>query len=109
MEQNLAHYTIKELLGEGSFAWVYRAYDQKFEQDVALKVLKPKWLDDPQAIIRFKQEAKTVRKLHHSHIINVYDVGEVEGQVYLAQLLVEGETLASRLASSCRAMGMRGL
>ncbi len=98
MSQQLAHYQIKDTLGEGSFAWVYRAYDPKFEQDVALKVLKPIWMGDQQAVARFKQEARTTRKLRHPHIVDVYDVGEGEGQVYLTQLLVEGETLADRLA-----------
>lgn len=102
MPQQLAHYEIKELLGEGSFAWVYRAYDQKFEQDIALKLLKPIWLSDRQAIARFKQEAKTTRKLHHSNIVGVYDVGESDGQIYLTQLLVEGETLAQRLTNNGR-------
>lgn len=97
MQQQLAHYRIEKTLGEGSFAWVYRAYDEKFEQYVALKVLKTKWLDDPNAIARFKREARTIRKLRHPHIIDVYDVGELEGQVYLAQLLIDGETLAHRL------------
>lgn len=99
MPQQLSHYQIKELLGEGSFAWVYRAFDQKFEQDIALKLLKPIWLNDQQAIARFKQEAKTTRKLRHSHIIDVYDVGEIEGQIFLTQLLVEGKTLAQRLTN----------
>lgn len=98
MEQRLAHYQIGELLGEGSFAWVYRALDEKFERHVALKILKPIWLSDPQAIARFKQEAKTMAKLRHTHIVDVFDVGESEGQIYLSQLLVEGETLAERLA-----------
>jgi serine/threonine-protein kinase len=98
MQQQLGHYQIEDLLGEGSFAWVYRAYDQKFEQYVALKLLKPIWLGDPQAIARFKQEARTARKLRHPHIVDVYDVGDAGGQVYMTQLLVKGETLADRLA-----------
>lgn len=97
MEQ-IAQYQIKELLGEGSFAWVYRAFDQKFERYVALKLLKPIWLSDPQAVARFEQEAKTMAGLRHPNIIDVYDVGEVAGQIYLAQLLVQGESLATRLA-----------
>jgi serine/threonine-protein kinase len=100
MPQQLAHYQIEDMLGEGSFAWVYRAFDEKFERPVALKVLKPVWLSDPQAIARFKQEAKTMARLRHSHIVDVYDVGQAEGQIYLSQLLVEGETLADRLTTS---------
>ena len=95
--QQLAHYQIKNLLGQGTFASVYRAFDQKFEREVALKILKPVWLSDPEAVGRFKQEAKTMAKLRHPHIVDVYDVGESGGSIYLAQLLVEGETLAARL------------
>jgi serine/threonine protein kinase len=54
---------IEELLGEGSFAWVYRAHDQKFERYVALKLLKPIWFSAPQAVVRFEQEAKTMASL----------------------------------------------
>ncbi|MBN1219383.1 MAG: protein kinase [Anaerolineae bacterium] len=100
MQQQLAHYQIQGLLGEGTFASVYRALDQKFERHVALKVLKPVWLNDSQAVARFEQEAKTMANLRHPHIVDVYDVGEAEGYIYLAQLLVEGETLRSRLERS---------
>jgi glycine betaine/proline transport system substrate-binding protein len=95
--QQLAHYRIEELLGEGTFAWVYRAIDQKLERHVALKVLKPVWLNDPQALARFEREAKTMAQLHHPHIVQVYEVDRAEGQVYLAQFLVVGESLAARL------------
>jgi serine/threonine protein kinase len=97
MEQKLGRYTIEEPLGEGSFAWVYRAFDQKLRRYVALKVLKPMWLNDSSAMRRFEQEATTMANLHHPHIAEIYDVDETEGQVYLAQFLVEGETLAHRL------------
>jgi len=96
--EQVGHYQIERLLGEGTFAHVYRAVDQKLERAVALKLLKPFWLSDPQAIARFITEAKTMARLHHPHIVAVYDVDQAEGQVYMAQFLVEGETLAARLA-----------
>jgi serine/threonine protein kinase len=97
MEHQLAHYQIKDLLGEGTFASVYRAFDQKFEREVAIKILKPVWLSDPQAVKRFKREAKTMAQLRHPHIVDVYDVGEAGGQIYLSQFFVQGQTLATRL------------
>ena len=97
MEQKLGRYIIEDQLGEGSFAWVYRGYDEELERHVALKVLKPIWMSDPQAVARFKQEARTMAKLHHPNIAVVYEVGEAEGQVFLAQFLVNGNTLAARL------------
>ncbi len=98
MLNNLGKYRIEDLLGEGSFARVYRATDTDLDRAVALKVLKPAWLSDAQALNRFKQEAKTMARLHHPHIATIFEVGQVEGQVYLAQFLVEGESLAARLA-----------
>ncbi|MEM7346013.1 MAG: SUMF1/EgtB/PvdO family nonheme iron enzyme [Chloroflexota bacterium] len=95
--QQLEQYQIEVLLGEGTFAKVYRAFDQKLERAVALKILKPIWLEDQEAVGRFKAEAKTMARLRHPHIVDVYDVGEAQGQLYLAQLLVEGETLADRI------------
>jgi len=97
MPQQLGRYVVECLLGEGAFAWVYRATDADLGRAVALKVLKPAWLSDVQALNRFKQEARTMANLHHPNIAVIYEVGEADGQVYLAQLLVDGETLAARL------------
>jgi TRAP-type mannitol/chloroaromatic compound transport system substrate-binding protein len=97
MRKQLAHYRIENLLGESSFAWIYRTFDHKLEQYVALKLLKPIWLADAKAVTRFKREASIARKLHHPDIIDIYDVGEVDGQVYLTQLMIEGESLVRRL------------
>ncbi|MBN1219621.1 MAG: protein kinase [Anaerolineae bacterium] len=98
MSQQLAYYEIQELLGEGSFAWVYRAFDTRLDRPVALKILKPMWMSDRQAVQRLKQEAKTMAKMHHPNIIDVYDVGETESYLYVAQFLVEGENLAERIS-----------
>jgi len=97
MLNNLGKYQIEDLLGEGAFAWVYRATDADLGRAVALKVLKPAWLSDAQALSRFKQEARTMANLHHPNIAVIYEVGEADGQVYLAQFLVDGESLAARL------------
>ncbi len=97
MLDKLGKYQLEELLGEGAFAWVYRATDADLGRAVALKVLKPAWLNDAQALSRFKQEARTMANLHHPNIAVIYEVGEADGQVYLAQFLVDGESLAARL------------
>ncbi|MEM7346958.1 MAG: serine/threonine-protein kinase, partial [Chloroflexota bacterium] len=97
MQQQLDHYKIEALLGEGSFARVYRAFDQKLERYVALKILKSVWLDDSTATTRFKREAKIMSRLSHPHIVAIYNVGETQGQIYLAQYLVQGDTLANYL------------
>ncbi len=97
MQQKLGHYRIEDILGEGTFAEVYRAFDERLQRYVALKILKPFWLDDPKAVDNFKHEARTMARLHHPNIVVIHDVGETEGTVYLAQFLVEGETLAGQL------------
>ena len=97
MQDRIAHYRIEGLVGEGAFAWVYRAFDGRLERHVALKVLKPFWMSDPKAVARFQHEAKMMARLHHPHIVVIHEVGEEEGQVYLAEHLVEGESLAVRL------------
>jgi len=97
MFQQLAHYRIEAEIGEGAFATVYRAFDIRLERYVALKVLKPFWMADAHAVARFMQEARLMARLEHPHIVTIHDVGQVEGQVYLAQRLIEGESLAARL------------
>ena len=98
MTQQLGKYEIGEKLGEGSFARVYRARDVALNRDVALKILIPAWLADPTAVERFKEEAQTMARLERSaHIATIYEVGEANGQIFLAQLLLEGGTIADRL------------
>ena len=95
--QRLGKYIIEARLGEGSFAWVYKAYEKDLDRHVAIKVLKPMWLSDPKAVARFKQEGRTMAKLHHPNIAVVYNVGEDQGHVYLAQFLVNGDTLSFKI------------
>lgn len=95
MQQKLDQYQIEEQIGEGAFAWVYRALDTEEDRPVALKVLKQAWLNDPKALERFRQEAKIMRQLQHRNIVPVYGVGQAMGQVYLVQHLVEGWSLAA--------------
>lgn len=97
MEEKVGQYRLGSLIGEGMFTQVYRAVDEAQQRDVALKVLKPAWASDPQAVERFMQEVKGAARLTHPHIAAIYEAGEVGGQVYVAQLLVEGESLATRL------------
>jgi serine/threonine-protein kinase len=97
MEQKVGQYRLGSLIGEGRFTWVYQAFDEAQQRDVALKLLKPAWSNDPQAVERFKQEVRVAARLNHPHIAAVYEVGEADERVYLTQVLVEGESLAERL------------
>src|SRR6187401_3626382 len=97
MEQKVGRYQLGPLIGEGAYTSVYRTFDEKLQRDIALKLLKPVWLNDPQAVQRFKQETKEATRLGHPNIAVIYEVGESEEQVYFTQFLVEGESLAARL------------
>ncbi|MBI5829336.1 MAG: protein kinase, partial [Chloroflexi bacterium] len=79
----IGRYEIKEELGRGGMAMVYRASDPEFGREVAIKVLPPEMLHDPSFRARFKREAKIIASLEHPAIAPVYDVGEDNGQPYL--------------------------
>src|SRR3954447_20110767 len=74
----VGRYQVREKLGSGAFGTVYRAYDPQLDREVALKVLRPEALASPQAVERFKREARAAAKMHHPHIVPVYNAGEHE-------------------------------
>lgn len=90
-------YDIEERIGRGGMASVYRARQHTFDRDVALKVLKPDLSEDEQFCQRFVQESLIVAKLHHSHIVQVYDVGEYQNNFYIAMEYLHGGDLNTRL------------
>jgi eukaryotic-like serine/threonine-protein kinase len=96
---SLGRYTILELLGNGAMGVVYRAQDQRLERIVAIKVLTPGVLTDDESRRLFHKEALALAKLNHAHIAAVYDVGEQDGVDYLVMELVEGESLAAKIAA----------
>jgi len=91
--QTLGRYRTLAELGRGGFASVYRALDTKLGREVALKVLKPGWTDDPRAVERFMREATQSAALRHPNIATVYDVDQVEGRLFIAMELVPGRSL----------------
>jgi serine/threonine-protein kinase len=93
----LAHYRIISRLGAGGMGEVYRARDEQLDRDVAVKVLPASNFDDPTARARLVREARAAAALNHPNICTVYEVGEAEGQAYIAMELVEGRTLSSML------------
>lgn len=97
INQRLGRYYIKELLGRGGMAAVFRATDSVLQRDVALKVLYPHYGDDAGLLERFKREAVTAAALEHPAIVPVYDVGEQDGMAYIAMKLLSGRTLQDRL------------
>lgn len=97
----LGKYTVKELIGEGSMARVYRARDANLERDVAIKTLKEHLLlDDDNAeeiLRRFAREARIVARLQHENFVAIYDYDDAWDPPFIAMELIEGKTLAQWL------------
>ena len=94
----LGPYEVTAKIGEGGMGEVYRARDTKLDRDVALKVLPQAFTDDPDRLARFEREAKVLASLNHPNIGHIYGLEEAEGQKALVLELVEGPTLADRIA-----------
>lgn len=97
-QQKIGRYEIKSELGRGGMATVYKAYDPRFEREVAIKVLPHELLFDPQFRVRFEREAKTIAALEHPAIVPVYDVGDEDGQPYFVMRCMTGGSLADTIA-----------
>jgi len=101
----LGPYEIVAPLGAGGMGEVYKARDTRLGRDVAIKVLSPGISSSTEALQRFEREARTISQLSHPHICALFDVGESSSpespapSPYLVMELLEGETLAQRLAS----------
>ncbi len=110
--QRLGVYQIQELIGAGGMGEVYRARDTRLRRDVAIKMLPPAFVTDPERRARFEREARMLAALNHSNIGSIYGLEEAEASdvatVGLVLELVEGETLAERIGQRTAA-GQRGL
>jgi eukaryotic-like serine/threonine-protein kinase len=89
---------ITTLLGKGGMGEVYRARDTKLKRDVAIKLLPEEFARDSDRVARFQREAEVLASLNHPNIAAIYDLQEANGLRYLVLELVEGETLAERIA-----------
>ena len=96
-ELQVPGYDIEERIGRGGMASVYRARQHTFDRDVALKVLKSDLSEDESFCQRFVQESLIVAKLHHSNIVQVYDVGEFQNNFYIAMEYLNGGDLNAAL------------
>ena len=94
----LGPYEISVQIGAGGMGEVYRARDTKLDRDVAIKILPDHLAADPERIARFEREAKTLAALNHPHIAAIYGFEEANGLHALVMELVEGPTLADRIA-----------
>jgi hypothetical protein len=91
-------YELHAVIGEGAFGRVYRGRDRRLERTVAVKLIKPWWSDDPEWARSFEREARLLARVSDPGIVQIFDVGQApEGLFYVSEL-VEGESLAQRLA-----------
>ena len=98
LNRQLGSYTITAPLGAGGMGEVYRARDTRLGRDVAIKILPPRFTADPERCARFAREARVLATLNHPHIGAIYGLEEADGVTALVLELVEGPTLADRLA-----------
>ncbi|HXD20434.1 MAG TPA: protein kinase [Vicinamibacterales bacterium] len=91
-------YRITATLGEGGMGEVYRAHDARLGRDVAIKILPRLFVSEPERLARFEREARVLASLNHPHIGAIYGLEDAEGVPALVLELVDGVTLADRLA-----------
>src|SRR5215472_10510465 len=94
----LGSHEITALLGKGGMGEVYRARDLKLKREVAVKILPEEFSRDIDRVARFQREAEVLASLNHPNIAGIHDLADTDGTRYLVLELVEGETLADRIA-----------
>jgi len=98
LDKTIGRYEVKEMIGEGAMAKVYRAYDPEIDRSVVFKVLKDEFCVDEEYLHRFLREAKAAGALSHANIVTVFDVGKLENSPYIMMELLEGRDLGELLS-----------
>ncbi|NWF64296.1 MAG: serine/threonine protein kinase [Chloroflexi bacterium] len=97
LPEKIGRYKVEAELGRGGMATVYRAFDPRFDREVAIKVLPREMMHDPQFRSRFEREIKMIAQLEHPSIVPVYDVGEEDEQPYFVMRFMMGGSLSNMI------------